>query len=258
MEDDRNQMPPEMRDDAPDTQPIFLVPTAMVWLTAILVAIHVLRLNVPGDLYLKTLSWFSFFPIRFVLPTVEPMGDWLVWLTPFTHAFLHGDWGHLGVNCFWMVAFATPVLRRLGLARFMALFFGASAAGALAYFAVSALTEGITNALPMVGASGAVSGFMGAAARFALSGIAPGRVKDIHLEPRIGLLEAFTNRSSLTFIVGFFLVNALMGAGLVTPDGAGGIAWEAHLGGFIFGLLAFSSFDPMPKSRPSEVQDLSE
>ncbi|MEN0088270.1 MAG: rhomboid family intramembrane serine protease [Pseudomonadota bacterium] len=222
-------------------QPLFMIPTAMIWLVSLLVLIHVVRLNLPSDFYYRTVAQFAFFPARFVLPASVESADLMRWITPFSHAFLHADWGHLAVNCFWMVAFATPVLRRLGTARFLAMFAGASAAGALFYF----LIGNPYTALPMVGASGAVSGFMGAAARFALANIAPGRTDSVHLGARMSLIETFTDRSTVTFIVGFAVVNAVAGAGLITPDGAGSIAWQAHVGGFVFGLLAFSAFDPV-------------
>ncbi|MEO0637197.1 MAG: rhomboid family intramembrane serine protease [Pseudomonadota bacterium] len=223
-----------------------MMPTAMIWLVGLLVLVHVVRLNAPGgSFYYETVARYAFFPARFVLPSTDGVLDFGVWLTPFTHALMHADWTHLAVNCFWMVAFATPVLRRLGTVRFLALFAGASAAGALFYFVLG----NPYMALPMVGASGAVSGFMGAAARFALANIAPGRTDSVHLGPRLSLAQTFTDRSTLTFIAGFVLVNAFAGAGLITPDGAGGIAWQAHVGGFVFGLFAFSAFDPADRSE---------
>ncbi|MEO0498459.1 MAG: rhomboid family intramembrane serine protease [Pseudomonadota bacterium] len=238
---------PEFRLKAqPQPQPLFMIPTAMIWLAGILVLVHVVRLNAPGDLYYRTVAQFAFLPARFVLPPSSDAFDLAVWITPVSHAFLHADWGHLAVNCFWMVAFATPVLRRLGTVRFLAMFAGASASGALFYF----LLGNPYAALPMVGASGAVSGFMGAAARFALANIAPGQTDRVHLGRRMSLAETFTDRSTLTFIAGFAVVNAVAGAGLITPDGAGGIAWQAHVGGFAFGLIAFSAFDPMRRAVP--------
>ncbi|MEM1365728.1 MAG: rhomboid family intramembrane serine protease [Pseudomonadota bacterium] len=239
-QDKRGRGPEELQ-----PQPLLMIPTAMIWLVAALGLIHVVRLNVSTDLYYQSVAKFAFLPARFVLPQSSEYVDWTIWLTPVSHAFLHADWTHLAVNCFWMVAFATPVLRRLGTARFLALFAGASAAGALCYFVVG----NPYTSLPMVGASGAVSGFMGAAARFALANIAPGRTDSVHLGPRMSLLETFSDRSTLTFIAGFAVVNALSSSGLITPDGAGGIAWQAHVGGFVFGLLAFSAFDrfrPLP------------
>ena len=232
---------------APKPEPAFLIPTAMIWLVALLGAIHLIRLHGPENWYFWSTAYFSFLPIRFNLPLSAGATDYGVWLTPFSHAFLHGDWTHLAVNCFWMVAFATPVLRRLGFVRFFMLFLGSSAAGALFYFVLN----DPYSSVPMVGASGAVSGFMGAAARFAFTIMRPGALNS-HLGPRLSLLETLTDRTTVTFIFGFAIVNAVTGVGLVLPDGSAGIAWEAHLGGFVFGLLAFAAFDRNAQIREGD------
>ena len=80
----------------------------------------------------------------------------------FTYALLHADWMHFGFNAVWLLAFASPVARRFGAARFLMFFAVTVAAGALAYLLAHA------GALaPMIGASAGISGMMGAAARFA-------------------------------------------------------------------------------------------
>lgn len=64
--------------------------------------------------------------------------------------------------------------------------------------------------------------------------------------PAVGIVRAFMNRSVQMFVGIWFVVNIVFGAGLVTLDAAGGgIAWEAHIGGFLAGLLLFRLFDPI-------------
>ena len=96
----------------------------------------------------------------------------------------------------------------------------------------------------VVGASGVVSGFMGAAARFVFS--PSGRISRqfAHLNRRLDVGEALANRSVVVFAGIWFLTNFLIGLGMFTPGGAGSVAWEAHIGGFLFGFLLFSLFDP--------------
>ncbi|MCW4114490.1 rhomboid family intramembrane serine protease [Aurantimonas sp. MSK8Z-1] len=161
--------------------------------------------------------------------------------SPFTYALLHGDWMHLGTNAIWMLAFGTPVARRLGTPRFLAFSVFGSLAGALLFFALNpALME------PVIGASGIVSALMGGACRFAFSRqMRHGRL-GAH-PPLLSIREALSDRTVLVFVVLFFLTNAVVGAGLGGFLGApGAVAWEAHLGGFAFGFLLFRLFDPEP------------
>jgi membrane associated rhomboid family serine protease len=75
-----------------------------------------------------------------------------------SYALLHGSWIHLGVNIAWMVAFGTPVLRRFGTVRFLVLSLVAAMAAAVLHLATH-----WGEFIPMIGASGAISGQMGAA-----------------------------------------------------------------------------------------------
>ncbi len=78
--------------------------------------------------------------------------------SPVTYGFLHGDWGHLAMNCVWMAAFGTPVANRFGLSVFVLFTVICMIAGAFAHYL--AFTG---EFVPVIGASGAVSGYMGAA-----------------------------------------------------------------------------------------------
>ena len=84
-----------------------------------------------------------------------------VW-TFVTYALLHADWMHLLFNSVWLLAFGTPLARRFGAARFLAFCAVTAAAGALAH-----LMTHFGQMVPMVGASGAISGTMSGAMRFA-------------------------------------------------------------------------------------------
>jgi membrane associated rhomboid family serine protease len=146
---------------------------------------------------------------------------------------------HLIFNAFWMVAFGAPVVRRIGLLRFF-LFWCLSAAAAVAFH--TTLHWGAM--ILVVGASGVVSGLMGAAARFVFS--PSGRISRqfAHLNRRLTIGEALSNRSVLVFSGIWFLTNFLIGFGQVFGSAEGGaIAWEAHIGGFLFGFLCFPLFD---------------
>lgn len=220
-------------------EPAFNLPGSLVFVLGLLTLIHVVRtyfLSASADEYV--LLTFGFIPGRYAIPFAEQDLGWL-W-SPVTYSLLHGSWEHLIFNAFWMVAFGAPVVRRIGVVRFF-LFWLLSAVAAVAFH--SALHWGAM--ILVVGASGVVSGLMGAAARFVFS--PSGRISRqfAHLNRRLTIAEALSNRSVLVFSGIWFLTNFLIGFGQIfgSVDGGGAIAWEAHIGGFLFGFLCFPLFD---------------
>jgi membrane associated rhomboid family serine protease len=170
-----------------------------------------------------------------------------VWWTPLTYAFLHGNWTHLALNGFWLVAFGSAVARRIGPVRFLMLGAIAAIAGAGAHLATH-----FYDLAPVVGASGAIAGFMGAAARFVFD---PGSFGDVDREraeaaPEPSLMQILRNRQAIAFIGVWFASNLV--AGLASqPLGMTNapVAWEAHVGGFLAGLLLFPFFGKRPMSQ---------
>jgi membrane associated rhomboid family serine protease len=164
-----------------------------------------------------------------------------VYLTLITYALLHGGWTHLAINGLTLTAFGAPVARRFGDARFLLFLAGCAIAGALAHDAFHRF-----DATPVVGASAAISGTMAAVVRFAFNpgsrlgenGAMSGRGPEA-----ASLAELGGNRQAMFFLVVWFGVNFLLG---VFPEVGGvseTVAWEAHMGGFLFGLLTFGAFD---------------
>jgi membrane associated rhomboid family serine protease len=154
-------------------------------------------------------------------PLLLRQGHWDLLLS---HIFLHGGWGHAGLNAAFCLAFSTPVVRAAG----------RGAGGVLSFF-VFFLLCGVVAGLgfcllnwrtniAMIGASGAISGLMGAASRLmsaprgTLNSFASGRV--------VGLT---------VFWCGMNAASAFMPILMGTGDAA--IAWQAHITGFLFGLL---------------------
>lgn len=221
--------------------PAFNVPRIVLFTILVLAALHLLRtsvLSTAGDF--QALVDFSFISGCFGagddLCAVRPAYA-NVWSTV-THAFLHGDWMHLGFNALWLLAFGTPVARRLGALRFCLLFLGGAMAGAGLFHL---LNPDLLQ--PMIGASGSVSAMMGAASRFALG--QSGRFNSTWQaeQPRLSVGQALRDRTILFFVVIFFATNLVLGSGVGGLFGQSPIAWEAHLGGFAFGFLCFSLFD---------------
>jgi membrane associated rhomboid family serine protease len=144
-----------------------------------------------------------------------------------TALFVHGGWAHAFLNALGSLAFGAPVAR----------LFGKGAAGVLGFFAFFLICGAISSLgyaalhwgapYVLVGASGAVSGFMGAASRL-MEG---------------PWLSRFTSRPVLSMAAAWVLVNlivAMVGLGAVAGDAP--IAWEAHLVGYAAGLLLVGPF----------------
>lgn len=278
------ECPRRMADSAPGSagrqprEPILNLPSVVVWLIGLFALIHAGRsfLSPVDDFGL--LSWLAFVPARLTLwlqpdrlnELVEELSGSLngagladrlqlvrfliadsgprLW-TLATYGLLHGSWIHLGSNMIWLAAFGSPVARRLGTGRFLNLMGLATLAGGLAHWLSRSL-----DVLPMIGASAAVSGATAAAIRFVF---APGlpfgslgddaTVRSIPAEP---LGRLWHNRRALLFIAIWFATNILFGAGLVPIFGEEtSVAWEAHIGGFIAGLLLFPFLDPGRRGR---------
>ncbi|MDB5560467.1 MAG: rhomboid family intrarane serine protease [Enterovirga sp.] len=166
-------------------------------------------------------------------------------LTAVSYALLHGSWMHVVLNCVWLAAFGTPVLRRCGAARFLILALLATIGAVLAHWLLNALSWQV-----VIGASGTVSGFMGAAALFVFERPAPARSWPPDPPRRSSVLGLLRNRSALLFLGTWFGINLLVGF-LSQPLGLaeGGIAWQAHIGGLLTGLLAFPYLDPVGDPR---------
>lgn len=161
-----------------------------------------------------------------------------------TYALLHGSWTHVLLNTIWLTAFGPPVARRFGSARFLLFMVVASIAGALAQWAA-----GPMEFAPLIGASAAVSGLMGAATRFAFqpgAPLGPGwqARPDGERLPAATLAGVLVEARPRIFLIIWLVTNFIFGA-FARPLGLSDmpVAWVAHLGGFLAGLVLFPLFD---------------
>lgn len=232
--------------------PAVSLPPAVLWLSAFLILVHVVRLGMSAAADEWTLLAFAFIPARYaeggaMLPGGEAARLWSL----ISYAFLHADFLHLFVNVIWMASFGGALARRFGTMRFLMLAAAAAVAGAALHYVLHPRELTL-----VIGASGAVSGMMAAAARFAfapggpLSRGASPRSFSVPAEP---LTAIFTNRRTLAFVLVWFAVNLLFGlTGGVIAGVDGPIAWEAHIGGFLAGLLLFPLLDPVGRDAGPE------
>ncbi|MFO7951790.1 MAG: rhomboid family intramembrane serine protease [Bacillota bacterium] len=165
------------------------------------------------DIFPAIFYSFGFVPAAFFN---NPVGEF--W-TIFSSMFVHGNFGHLFGNMWFIWVFGPAVEGRLGFKRFMILYFLSGMA--------AALMQGIFmpgSSTPMVGASGAVSGVLGAY---------------LILFPRARILTVIP-----PFILFFFWLPATIYLGywiflqfIYALSGMPGVAWWAHIGGFALGAV---------------------
>ena len=224
-------------------EPVFNVPGAVSGALLTIVAIHLIRLLLSQDLD----DWFviamAFIPGRYTAAAAElPGGATAVFTSPFTHMLVHGNFMHLILNAAWLLAFGSAIARRTGNGRFLAFAVFCGLAGAAMFYA---LRPGMM--LPVVGASGALSGLMAGTLRLLFSATGGGNLYELRESPRSISLQPLTqvlrDRRLIAATAVWILLNVLAIYGIGSVNSEGGIAWEAHVGGFIAGLLGFGLFD---------------
>ena len=213
---------------APGRQPIFNIPPIVAWTAAILIMLYFIFALLPQDKQILLILDYAFIPARFTGLPPEYAGftsDTFGWsvLTMITHAGLHGGLFHVIFNMAWLLAFGTPVARAAGGFGYSLIFVLSAVAGAAVFWFFHPL-----DMVPVVGASGAVSGMMGAAVRYLFGpGIAP-----------------LNDRRLLSFAAVWLVINLMFGLiGFQVGGETGQIAWEAHVGGFFAGLLLIPLVD---------------
>jgi len=142
-----------------------------------------------------------------------------------TMMFLHGGWLHLIMNMWMLWLFGPAVEDRLGHGRYFLFYLGCGIAASLTQVASDPYST-----IPAVGASGAIAGLLGCTmSLFPLSRV-------IIIVP-ILFLPLFFEVYAALFIGIWFLVQVLQGTVSLLAPSEGGVAWWAHIGGFVAGLL---------------------
>jgi len=235
--------------DGSERQPVFNLPPVIVACLAIFFGIHAGReflLDQEADFNL--VLRFAFIPLRVMSPEAVganlPGGALAGWWSFVTYAFFHADWMHLIFNGLWLAVFGSPLAWRFDTSRFILFSLGGAIAGAAFYLLFHS-----DQLSPMIGASAAISAHMAGASRFVFSAGGPlGGAADAsaYRMPAEPLRYVMRDRRVLAFLGAWFGLNLLFGLwGEGSGLASGPVAWEAHIGGFLFGLLLFPFFDPV-------------
>ncbi len=189
-----------------------------------------------------------FFEVWGFVPARLLDGQWFhAGISLFTSMFIHGGWFHFFSNMWILFIFGDNVEDRMGHGRYLAFYL---LSGVVAALIQASVNPG--SPIPLVGASGAISGVLGAYFLF---------------YPRAGVLTwiplfffygYYVELPAVIYLGLWFLSQFFSGLfALALPRGAaaGGIAWWAHIGGFVFGLFAAKAFAPRerePRWYPDE------
>lgn len=146
--------------------------------------------------------------------------------TLITSMFLHGGWMHLIGNMLYLWVFGNNIEDVMGHAKYIGFYVACGILAALSH----ALTDP-SSAIPMVGASGAISGVLGA---YLL--LFP-RARVLVMMPYVG-----TTRVAAGFVLGMWFVMQLLSGGMSIGSSGGGIAFFAHIGGFLAGMVLIGLF----------------
>jgi membrane associated rhomboid family serine protease len=212
-----------MVNEAAPRQPFFnRQPPIVVGLGGAILLAHLAREFGSYDLSLWLADHFAVVPANY-----EGGVETWNWPALFGHVFLHADYMHLAFNLALFFAVSGRVVERLDAAgggtwRFLVLFFMSGLIGALSFIAVNA---GSMNG--MIGASGAVCGVFSA----------------MLMGERWDWRASIRDPQVLKLGAGFLIANVAL-AFVIAQFGVLPIAWEAHLGGFVAGVLLFPLLAP--------------
>ncbi|HHL73775.1 MAG TPA: rhomboid family intramembrane serine protease [Bacteroidetes bacterium] len=214
-----------LKDDNPRTA----YPIVTISLIVINVLVHLYVLSLPAgyaELFYRSYG---------AIPAAIVQGEGLSRL--FTSMFLHGGIMHLGGNMLYLYIFGDNVENSMGSGRFLLFYLLSGLAAALTHIIFSPMST-----IPMIGASGAISGVLGA---YALT--FPG-ARVLVVIPIFIFLQTFYIPAVVVLFFWFFMQ---LGSGLLSlgAGSGGGIAWFAHVGGFVAGMALVKRFVRYPPYR---------
>lgn len=217
-----------------DDNPIRTFPFVAIGLIVINTIVFIAQMTSTADPGHVVFAYGAIPSYLLTFKTIQPIHPVL---TVFTSMFMHGGLLHLGTNMLYLWIFGDNIEDRLGHMRFAVFYILCGIAAAYSH-AVTAPS----SMLPMVGASGAVSGILGAY-------ILLFPHARVHTLIFLGFFVQIVRLPAL-FVIGLWIIlqfiNGIISKGIA---GQGGIAWFAHIGGFVFGVLMINFFLKIKRRR---------
>lgn len=227
--------PPNEAPEQRRREPVFNLPPVVLAVIAICAVVYLLQEYLLNETQQMVLLYDgAFIP---VLYTGKYGFDWFLFTRPFTYAFMHGGIAHIAINMIWLAAFGSPLANRLGALRFAIFYAVTGLASVVLFWVLHPYGE-----MPLVGASGAISGMMGAAARYGFRIDRSSGRAAFAGEP-LPIAAVLRSRGVMTFLGVWMVINLATGLLGFAPGVDGQIAWEAHIGGFVAGFFGLRFFD---------------
>ncbi len=199
------------------------------------IAVFVVQLGLGEPAATRFVFTYGLVPGFFTEPSMALRHDIDYWpvLTLVTNTFMHGGWLHLIINMWTLWLFGVPVEDRLGSWRFLLLYLVCGAAGSVTH-----LVSNLGSFIPAVGASGAIAGLLGAFVwmfpRDRVAVVVP-----------IIIIPLIFHVPVLIFAIVWFALQIVPGLLQLAESGrSAGIAWWAHIGGFVAGLVIMAWLRP--------------
>ncbi len=203
------------------------------------VAAFILQLGVRGSVGDQAYEDF----IRtwgFVPATLTTSGGLAPFVPIVTSMFMHGGWMHIIMNLWFLYIFGDNVEDALGRVRYPIFYLFCGVGAAVAQYAIDP-----ASTVPMVGASGAIAGVIGAYLVFYP------RARVVTLLPIFVFLQIIELPAFLYILLFFVADNLLRGIGSLASHAQGGVAFWAHLGGFAAGMI----LGPLTRRRDQPLLD---
>jgi len=219
-----------------DTVPNRSFPAATWLLIALSGVVFYFETTLPQDALEQLIRLFGVVPAEYYRPYYRrhglPLIDYLSFLTTM---FLHGGWLHFLGNMWFLRIFGSKVEDCMGHGRFLAFYLISGIFASMFYIYFSP-----RSAMPVIGASGAIAGVMGAYY------VMFPRAKILTVIP-IFIFPWFVELPAFIFLGWWFLLQLFSGTvTLVLPVTGGGVAWWGHIGGFIAGIILVPFFRKRP------------
>ncbi|MBN1828504.1 MAG: rhomboid family intramembrane serine protease [Deltaproteobacteria bacterium] len=216
-----------------DTTPSRTFPIVNFTIIAVNVIFFIIELLQQGDLN-RFFFLYGLVPARYSVPEISQYFSLWSQIVPlFSFMFLHGGFWHLLGNMWFLYIFGDNVEDRLGPVRYLVFYLLCGWVSG-----VSQLLFNIESQIPTIGASGAIAGVMGAYM------VLYPRSRVLTLIP-IFFIPYFLEVPAAFFLGVWLLIQVI--SALVTDPGAPGIAWWAHIGGFLAGILFLKVFSAVPE-----------
>ncbi len=214
-----------------DANPIRRVPIVTLSLITINVVVFLFELTLPTRPLERFIATWGVIPNNVLLALAHPtQAAPFVWLTLITSQFLHAGWAHIIGNMLFLWVFGDNIEDVLGHFTYLVFYLGAGVAAAI----VQTIVMGPAR-VPTIGASGAIAGVLGA-------------YLILYPLTRIGILFPFffffwTIELPALLVIGWWFVQQFFyGLGALTSAASSGVAFWAHIGGFVTGMILILPF----------------